>query len=225
MVEASRRHGRWSWRRMHSVAAGPTRMTDVLTTAPNETELEEAGSRRLLAAVDELSERTSHLKRRREQLWASLARVEPEPSRHVPPEQRRAHACPNRRDVPGSAEDGSVERGRGDGRRSDARGSARDSPTGRRDRRDRRARTGHLDGSRRRVTFRQNERRVGENASARSTEMRTSTRVMPSRRFDRRARAGCIATAAAAPRRPSTFCAKALRGRAFRRSACPPPKL
>lgn len=57
---------------MHSVAAGPTRMTDVLTTAPNETELEEAGSRRLLAAVDELSERTSHLKRRREQLWASL---------------------------------------------------------------------------------------------------------------------------------------------------------
>ena len=57
---------------MHSVAAGPTRMTDVLTTAPNETELEEAGSRRLLAAVDELSERTSHLKRRREQLTASL---------------------------------------------------------------------------------------------------------------------------------------------------------
>jgi hypothetical protein len=72
VVEASRRHGRWSWRRMHSVAAGPTGMTDVLTTAPNETELEEAGSRRLLAAVDELSQRTSHLKRRREQLWASL---------------------------------------------------------------------------------------------------------------------------------------------------------
>jgi hypothetical protein len=57
---------------MHSLAAGPIRMTDVLTTAPNETELEEAGSRRLLAAVDELSERTSHLKRRRERLWASL---------------------------------------------------------------------------------------------------------------------------------------------------------
>jgi hypothetical protein len=72
VVEASRRHGRWSWRRMHSVAAGPTRMRDVLTTAPSETELEEEGSRRLLAAVDELSERTSHLKRRREQLWASL---------------------------------------------------------------------------------------------------------------------------------------------------------
>ena len=72
MVEASRRQSRWSWRRMHSAAAGPTRMTDVLTTAPSETELEEAGSRRLLAAVDELSERTSHLKRRREQLWASL---------------------------------------------------------------------------------------------------------------------------------------------------------
>jgi hypothetical protein len=72
VVEASRRHGRWSWRRMHSVAAGPTRMRDVLTTAPSETELEEEGSRRLLAAVDHLSERTSHLKRRREQLWASL---------------------------------------------------------------------------------------------------------------------------------------------------------
>ena len=72
VVEASRRHGRWSWRRMDSVAAGPTRMSDVLTTAPNETELEEAGARRLLAAVDELSERASHLKRRREQLTASL---------------------------------------------------------------------------------------------------------------------------------------------------------
>jgi hypothetical protein len=57
---------------MHSVAAGPTRITDVLTTAPSETELEEAGSRRLLAAVDELSERTAHLKRRREQVSASL---------------------------------------------------------------------------------------------------------------------------------------------------------
>jgi hypothetical protein len=57
---------------MHSVAAGPTRVRDVLTTAPSETELEEEGSRRLLAAVDELTERTSHLKRRREQLWASL---------------------------------------------------------------------------------------------------------------------------------------------------------
>jgi hypothetical protein len=72
VVEASRRHDRWSWRRMHSAPAGPTRITDVLTTAPSATELEEAGSRRLLAAVDELSERTSHLKRRREQLWASL---------------------------------------------------------------------------------------------------------------------------------------------------------
>ena len=47
-------------------------MRDVLTTAPSETELEEAGSRRLLAAVDELGERRSHLKRRREKLWASL---------------------------------------------------------------------------------------------------------------------------------------------------------
>jgi hypothetical protein len=72
VVEASRRHDRWSWRRMHSVAAGPTQMRDVLTTAPSETELEEAGARRLLAAVDELNERASHLKRRRQQLWASL---------------------------------------------------------------------------------------------------------------------------------------------------------
>jgi len=50
----------------------PPRKSDVLTTAPSETELEEAGARRLLAAVDELSERASHLKRRREQLTASL---------------------------------------------------------------------------------------------------------------------------------------------------------
>lgn len=35
-------------------------------------QLEEAGARRLLAALDELSERASHLKRRREQLTASL---------------------------------------------------------------------------------------------------------------------------------------------------------
>jgi prefoldin subunit 5 len=42
------------------------------TTAPSETELEEAGARRLLAAVDELSERAAHLKRKREQLRASL---------------------------------------------------------------------------------------------------------------------------------------------------------
>ena len=72
MVEASRRLGRWSWRRSNSIATSPTSMTDVLTTAPSETELEEAGARRLLAAVDELSERASHLKRRREQLTASL---------------------------------------------------------------------------------------------------------------------------------------------------------
>jgi hypothetical protein len=72
VVEAPRRHGRWSWRRMRSVAGGPSRMSDVLTTTPSETGLEEAGARRLLAAVDELSERASHLKRRREQLTASL---------------------------------------------------------------------------------------------------------------------------------------------------------
>jgi DNA repair exonuclease SbcCD ATPase subunit len=72
VVEASRRHGRWSWRKVNSVAAGPTRMSDVLVTAPSEAELEEDGARRLLAAVDELNERGSHLKRRREQLTASL---------------------------------------------------------------------------------------------------------------------------------------------------------
>ncbi len=43
-----------------------------MVEASSETELEEAGARRLLAAVDELSERASHLKRRREQLRASL---------------------------------------------------------------------------------------------------------------------------------------------------------
>ena len=71
VVEASRRQSRWSWRRVNSVAAGPTRMSDALVTAPSEPELEEAGARRLLA-VDELNERGSHLKRRREQLTASL---------------------------------------------------------------------------------------------------------------------------------------------------------
>ena len=72
MVEASRGHGRWSWRRVNSVAAGPTQMSDVLASAPSESELEEAGARRLLAAVDELNDHESHLKRRREQLTASL---------------------------------------------------------------------------------------------------------------------------------------------------------
>ena len=71
MVEASRRHGLWSWRRTNSIATSPS-ITGVSTTTPSETELEEAGVRRLLAAVDELSKRASHLKRRREQLQASL---------------------------------------------------------------------------------------------------------------------------------------------------------
>ena len=212
MVEASRRHDRWSWRRMHSAAAGPTGMTDVLTTTPNETELEEAGSRRLLAAVDELSERTSHLKRRREQLWASLARVEQEPSRDVPPEQRRADGCPNRHDLPGSAQDGSVERGRGSRptkrcERLSARFANWTKSSERTD-------EGHRVPACSRFVLAEHPRQLA-----------SSRRVVPTRRFDRRARAGCIATAAAAPRRPSTFCAKALSGRAFRRSACPPPKL
>ena len=72
MVEASRRHGRWSWRRTNSIATSPTSITDVSTTTPSETELEEAGARRLLSALDELKEHASHLKRRREQLTASL---------------------------------------------------------------------------------------------------------------------------------------------------------
>jgi hypothetical protein len=72
VVEASKRHGRWSWRRTSSIATGPHRITDLPRTAPSQHELEEAGARRLLAAVDELSERASHLKRKREQLWASL---------------------------------------------------------------------------------------------------------------------------------------------------------
>ncbi len=73
MVEASKRQGRWSRRGTHSIAtSSPTSITAVSTTTPTETELEEAGARRLLAAVDELSKRASHLKRRREQLTASL---------------------------------------------------------------------------------------------------------------------------------------------------------
>ena len=72
MVEASRRHGLWSWRRTNSIATSPTSITGVSTTTPSETELEEAGARRLLAAVDELGKRASQLKRRREQLRASL---------------------------------------------------------------------------------------------------------------------------------------------------------
>jgi hypothetical protein len=71
VVEASRRDGRWSWRRA-SIATSPSSTTDVSTTTPRETELEEAGARRLLAAVDELGKRASQLKRRREQLRASL---------------------------------------------------------------------------------------------------------------------------------------------------------
>jgi hypothetical protein len=65
--------------------------------------------------------------------------IEPEPSRHVPPEQQRAHAWPNRCDVPGSGEDGSAGRGRGDGLRGDARCSAGDSSTGRGDRKGRKS--------------------------------------------------------------------------------------
>jgi hypothetical protein len=71
VVDASKGKGRWSWRRT-PIGINSTSITDVSTTAPSETELEEAGARRLLAAVDELSKRASRLKRRREQLQASL---------------------------------------------------------------------------------------------------------------------------------------------------------
>ena len=57
MVEASRRHGRWLCRRTQSIATRPARVTGKSLFAQNETELEKAGARRLLAAVDELSER------------------------------------------------------------------------------------------------------------------------------------------------------------------------
>jgi hypothetical protein len=72
VVEASRRHDRWSWSKTHWIATSQIRMTDVAGTAPSESELEEASARRLLAAVDELSERASHLKRKRGQLRTAL---------------------------------------------------------------------------------------------------------------------------------------------------------
>jgi hypothetical protein len=67
VVEASRRHDRWSQGNTHWIVSSQIRMTDVPRTAPTESELEKASARRLLAAVDELSERASHLKRRRGQ--------------------------------------------------------------------------------------------------------------------------------------------------------------
>lgn len=57
MVEASRRHGRWLCQRTRPIATGLTRISSGSMFALSETELEEAGARRLLAAVDELSER------------------------------------------------------------------------------------------------------------------------------------------------------------------------
>ena len=57
MVEASRRHGRWPCRRTRLIETGMTQVPSGSVFAPSETELEEAGARRLLAAVDELSER------------------------------------------------------------------------------------------------------------------------------------------------------------------------
>jgi hypothetical protein len=56
VVEASRRDDRWAYRRMRPFETVLTRMPSGSMSEPNETELEEAGARRLLAAVDELNE-------------------------------------------------------------------------------------------------------------------------------------------------------------------------
>jgi len=81
VVEASRRDGRLPYRRTSPFETVLTPIPSGSMSKPNETELEEAGARRLLAAVDELNDRregrklaesASQLKRRRERLWASL---------------------------------------------------------------------------------------------------------------------------------------------------------
>jgi hypothetical protein len=69
VVEASRRHGRWPYRRTRPLEAVLTRIPSGSVSEPNETELEEAGARRLLAAVDELNEREGH---ERAEDWKSV---------------------------------------------------------------------------------------------------------------------------------------------------------
>ena len=60
MVEASRRDDRWAYRRTRPFETVLTRIPSGSPSEPPETELEEAGARRLLAAVDELNEAAAH---------------------------------------------------------------------------------------------------------------------------------------------------------------------
>ena len=55
MVEASRRDDRWAYRRTRPFETVLTDIPSGSVSEPNETELEEAGARRLLAAMDELN--------------------------------------------------------------------------------------------------------------------------------------------------------------------------
>jgi hypothetical protein len=55
VVEASRRDDRWAYRRTRPFETVLTGIPSGSVSEPNETELEEAGARRLLAAVDELN--------------------------------------------------------------------------------------------------------------------------------------------------------------------------
>ena len=55
MVEASRRDDRWAYRRTRPFETVLTGIPSGSVSEPNETELEEAGARRLLAAMDELN--------------------------------------------------------------------------------------------------------------------------------------------------------------------------
>ena len=57
MVEASRRNGRGPYPRARPLDTVPTHIPSGFASKPSETELQEAGARRLLAAVDELNER------------------------------------------------------------------------------------------------------------------------------------------------------------------------
>jgi len=56
VVEASRRDDRWAYRRTRPFETVLTGIPSGSVSEPNETELEEAGARRLLAAMDELNE-------------------------------------------------------------------------------------------------------------------------------------------------------------------------
>ena len=60
MVEASRRDDRWAYRRTRPFETVLTRIPSGSLSETTETELEEAGARRLLAAVDELNEAAAH---------------------------------------------------------------------------------------------------------------------------------------------------------------------